>query len=88
MPGTKIGGQRATRTIVKRYGKKFLSYRGKKGGSVITDKPKGFAYDRALASRAGKLGGKASRRTAIKQVEAEAKHTEKLHKTWKERIGL
>lgn len=82
MPGTVIGGKHAAKTNKKRHGSDFYQKIGKLGGAK--SRGGGFAYDRALAREAGKLGGKASRRTAIKQVEAEAIATEKEHAQWKQ----
>lgn len=86
MTGVRAGGLKAAKTNKLRHGSDFYRKIGAMGGAK--SRGGGFAYDRALASRAGKLGGKASRRTAIKQVEAEAKDTAKQHKSWKERLGL
>lgn len=36
----------------------------------------------------GRKGGSAPRRTALKQVETEAKDTANQHKSWKSRLGL
>lgn len=47
-------------TIYAKYGKDFYKKIGAKGGSKKT--PKGFAVNRELARKAGKLGGKLSRR--------------------------
>lgn len=65
MPGTKLGGIKARETNTKKYGKDFYKLLGSKGGQVITDKPKGFAANPALASIAGAKGGRKSRRTGI-----------------------
>ena len=65
MPGTKIGGQRAAATNLKRYGKGFYSRIGKSGGEK-TGVVKGFAANPELAQKAGKIGGARSSRLGIK----------------------
>ena len=61
MPGNRIGGLRATKTIVARYGvnedgKSVLHVNaGRLGG--LKSRGGGFAADPELASRAGKSGG-------------------------------
>lgn len=82
MSGVRAGGLKAAKTNKQRYGSDFYQKIGAMGGAK--SRGGGFAYDRALAREAGKLGGKASRRTAIKQVEAEAIATEKEHAQWKQ----
>jgi general stress protein YciG len=50
---------------LKKYGVTYYQYIGAKGGSKEKEelrKPKGFGADRDLAVRAGKVGGKISRR--------------------------
>lgn len=86
MPGTKIGGINAAKTNKKKYGSDFYRKIGVLGG--LKSKGGGFAANPELAREAGRKGGKASRRTAIKQVEAEAQQTEKQHKSWKASKGL
>jgi len=86
MSGVRAGGLKAAKTNKQRYGSDFYQKIGAMGGAK--SRGGGFASSHELAVRAGKLGGKASRRTAIKQVEAEAKHTEQIHKTWRDRLGL
>lgn len=81
MPGTVSGGKLAEKTNKKRYGEDFYQKIGKLGGAK--SRGGGFAYDREKAREAGRIGGKASRKTAIKQVESEAKQTEKEHSLWK-----
>lgn len=82
MPGTRVGGLKTVETNKKRYGDDFYHKIGKLGGAK--SRGGGFAYDREKAREAGRKGGKASRRTAIKQVEAEAIATEKEHAQWKQ----
>lgn len=86
MPGTVIGGKHAAKTNKKRHGSDFYQKIGKLGGAK--SRGGGFASNRELAREAGRRGGSASRRTAIKQVEAEAKQTEEQHKNWKASKGL
>lgn len=81
MPATKEGGIKAAKTNKERYGEDFYVKIGAKGGAK--SRGGGFASNRELAREAGRIGGKASRKTAIKQVEAEAKQTEKEHTLWK-----
>lgn len=86
MPGNRQTGLKAAKTNKKLYGNDFYRKIGVMGGKK--SRGGGFAYDPKLASEAGKKGGRASRRTAIKQVEAETKHQKKVHETWRERLGL
>lgn len=67
MPGTKIGGAKAAATNKTRYGEDFYKIRGKLGGKAGSgpDYKGGFAGDSELAARAGRLGGKVSRRKKI-----------------------
>lgn len=44
----------------------FFKEIGRKGGSVVTEKPKGFAADPERARWAGSKGGKISSRKGIK----------------------
>jgi uncharacterized protein len=60
MAGTIIGGKQAARTNKARHGKDFYARIGRIGGRRGTSG--GFAADRELASRAGKIGGAKSRR--------------------------
>lgn len=82
MTGVRAGGLKAAKTNKLRHGSDFYRKIGAMGGAK--SRGGGFAYDRALAREAGRRGGKASRRTAIKQVEAEAIATEKEHAQWKQ----
>lgn len=61
MPGTRIGGQKAAATNKLKYGESFYARIGKIGGHIGTTG--GFAADRELAARAGRKGGKTSRRS-------------------------
>ena len=60
MSGTKAGGQKTAETNKLKYGNDYYRRIGKIGGSrrVV----KGFATNPELASRAGKIGGRISRR--------------------------
>lgn len=62
MPGTSKGGLKAAKTNKKLYGEDFYKTIGKIGGAAVTGM-KGFALDPERASRAGRKGGKASRRS-------------------------
>ena len=60
MSGTKHGGELAAERIKKRLGNDFYKKIGAKGGHNGTTG--GFYANRALASRAGAIGGTISRR--------------------------
>lgn len=60
MPGTPAGGRKASETNKRKFGEDFYANIGAYGGKAKV--PKGFALDRNLASRAGKIGGTMSRR--------------------------
>lgn len=62
MSGTKPGGAKARKTNYAKYGKDFYARIGSMGGSKTGTKPKGFAANPELASRAGAIGGRNSRR--------------------------
>lgn len=62
MAGTKLGAAKAAKTNKERHGKNFYANIGRKGGQV-KGVIKGFAYNRELASKAGKIGGRISKRT-------------------------
>lgn len=62
MPGTIEGGRKAAKTNYERHGEDFYSRIGHRGGSAFTTKLKGFAANPELAKRAGRIGGKKSRR--------------------------
>lgn len=83
MPGTRTGGLKTAETNKLKYGEDFYRKIGTLGGAK--SRGGGFAYDRELASRAGRIGGKASRRPKQEIIdESRAKE----HKSWRERIGL
>ncbi len=60
MSGTITGGRRAAQTNKTRHGKDFYAMIGRKGGQI--SRGGGFAANRELASKAGRMGGKISRR--------------------------
>jgi len=60
MAGTKIGGQRAAATNLKKYGKDFYKNIGSIGGKLGTTG--GFHANRELARIAGRMGGLKSKR--------------------------
>jgi len=60
MAGTKDGGRMATKTMKEKYGEDYFKNIGSKGGKAKV--PKGFALNRELASKAGAIGGRISRR--------------------------
>lgn len=73
-PGWEEAAQKWRATMIAKYGSKekmreAMQINGRKGGSTITDKPKGFACNPALAMVAGAKGGRISRRTGIKNGE-------------------
>ena len=61
MSGTKAGGMKAAATNKKKYGEDFFKNIGRKGGQ--NGHTGGFASSHELAVRAGRLGGKISKRT-------------------------
>jgi general stress protein YciG len=61
MAGTKEGGVKAAETNKARHGKDFYKNIGGKGGKAVGVK-KGFAANPDLARKAGKKGGKISKR--------------------------
>ncbi len=65
MPGTKAGGQKAAKTNLKKYGEKFYSNIGRKGGR--NGHTGGFAANPELAKIAGSKGGRISRRGPAKR---------------------
>lgn len=69
MCGTKVGGLKAAKTNKKKYGEDFYVKMGKKGG--LAQVPKGFSMNIKLASKAGRKGGKKSKRgpAVVKEVE-------------------
>lgn len=64
MGGTKAGGLKAKETNLKRNGKDFYKRIGSLGGKV--GGMKGFALNPELAKRAGRKGGKISKRGKAK----------------------
>ena len=62
MAGTKTGGEKAAEENKRRYGRDFYARIGSMGGSKTGTRPKGFAANPELASRAGTIGGRKSRR--------------------------
>lgn len=60
MSGTKEGGKKAAATNQKLHGKDFYARIGAKGGR--NGHTGGFAANRELASRAGRIGGRKSKR--------------------------
>ena len=64
MAGTKAGGLKAAATNIERHGKDFYKEMGRKGGKA--GNTGGFAANPKLASRAGKIGGKKSKRGKAK----------------------
>lgn len=60
MPGTKIGGIKASQTNKDRYGDDFYRKIGAQGG--LKSKGGGFAANSDLAREAGRKGGLKSRR--------------------------
>lgn len=60
MPGTVEGGRKAAATNKELYGEDFYQRAGHAGG--LKSKGGGFALDRDLAARAGRKGGKISRK--------------------------
>lgn len=72
MAGTRAGGIKASITNKQRHGDNFYVTIGRKGGIAPTTKPKGFAFNSALASIAGRKGGLISKRgKAKKTIECE-----------------
>lgn len=64
MAGNRAGGLRAAATNIARYGKDFYRIQGQKGGQA--GHTGGFAANPALASIAGRKGGRISRRGPAK----------------------
>jgi hypothetical protein len=64
MAGTKIGGKKAAKTNIEKYGKNFYVNIGSIGGKLGTTG--GFAANHKLASEAGRKGGSISKRGPIK----------------------
>lgn len=64
MAGTVAGGKAAAATNKRKYGADFYAKIGAEGGKK--GNTGGFAADRELASRAGRLGGLKSKRGLVK----------------------
>lgn len=64
MSGTIKGGLKAKKTNYLRHGRDFYREIGRKGGKI--SRGGGFAANRELASIAGKVGGRISRRGKAK----------------------
>lgn len=65
MSGTKIGGYKASLTNKKKYGDDFyakIALKAQEAWAANGRKPRGFAANKALAQRAGAIGGRRSRR--------------------------
>lgn len=77
MSGTKEGGRLTTETCKAKYGEDYYALIGSRGGSKRV--PKGFSMNRELASLAGALGGKISRR-------GKSKKTKVTHSHWYNRL--
>lgn len=67
MSGTKEGAIKARNTNLTKHGKDFYKHIGSKGGKWCG--AKGFALDLERAKRAGRLGGKISKRGKAKKHE-------------------
>ena len=67
MSGTKIGGAKAAKTNIERYGNDFYKRIGAKGGR--NGHTGGFAANPALARIVGAKGGRKSKRTGIRNGE-------------------
>lgn len=65
--GTAEGAKKAVATIKAKYGNNFYNNIGRKGGQ--NGNTGGFASSRELASRAGAIGGRKSKRGAGKEWE-------------------
>lgn len=65
MAGTKAGGQKAAATNKAKYGSDFYARIGQMGGKL--GHTGGFYVNRELARKAGRVGGRISRRGASKK---------------------
>ena len=63
MAGSKIGGAKTTKTNKERHGKDYYARIGAIGGKNGTTG--GFAANRKLASEAGAIGGRKSKRKPV-----------------------
>ncbi len=68
MSGTTSGGKAAAETNMRKHGVDFYKRIGSLGGSATYKGNKGFAANRELARRVGKIGGTISRRVAKKNA--------------------
>lgn len=75
MAGTVSGGKQAAKTNKQKYGEDFYARIGAIGAEKYRQKldkgiakPRGFAADRELAVRAGRLGGQISRKTKSSNI--------------------
>lgn len=75
MAGNKVGAIKARKKVIELYGEDFYAKVGRKGGQNGTTG--GFAKDRELARRAGRIGGLKSNRTGIKNGEGKSRRTRK-----------
>lgn len=78
MAQTKAGTIKTHKKIVELYGEDFYAKVGRKGGQNGTTG--GFAKDRDLARRAGRLGGLKSTRAGIKNGEGKSERSLKKYK--------
>lgn len=78
MAGNKAGAIKAHKKVIELYGEDFYKKIGHKGGSNGTTG--GFAKDRKLARRAGRLGGLKSTRAGIKNGEGKSIKSLKKYK--------
>ena len=78
MAGNKAGAIKARKKVIELYGEDFYKKIGHKGGSNGTTG--GFAKDRKLARRAGRLGGLKSTRAGIKNGEGKSGRSLKKYK--------
>lgn len=62
MSGNSTGAKKAAAVIKQKYGANFYEEMGRKGGLADFSTPRGFAANKELAVRAGKIGGTISRR--------------------------
>lgn len=68
MGGSKAGGMKTYLTNIARDPDFYKKIGSKGGGSPKRQGPRGFAADRELASRAGRMGGLISRKNRNKTV--------------------
>lgn len=74
----RIATEKWRKTMIEKYGseeafKHAIRCMGSLGGRVKTSKPKGFAANPKLARKAGRKGGKKSRRTGVTTGEGQKK---------------